>query len=618
MKTTLSLGKNHLQYIPGNNEAIYFTTNKEIQFNILSMNIGKLFFNSQGYFFQDNYQNFYDEINSIIYFNNGSIFEGDKEKEGFSLFDNNFLVNQNIELSINRKNNERRIDLSLENIYIDLIGNLKSFDLKNVKLKNGKFIIDNIKDIYYILNEDETSTIFENKIKVYEGQLSQIIKNNSIYLVKNGKGKSFKDSYEGEYLLNSRIGKGKFEKEVEEKFFFFGKDKIIFEKVGVKDNIKQYKVTNNEYLNIILEFINNNICVKITVKDIESQKTYYEINANLSNEHKLDGNGFVRDYKTGSLYFVNFNTNNIITNDLNNLQLQNKNFTFKEKYENTIEDILKNENEIEKMANIRNIEDMEEKINRLNTQYNSKLNFSVYMLSGIIYMSNSRKYGRDIEYFENIYRDIILNLKNLNQTDIDSVMKYILPNYALNFQKVENKNNLKDFIKRGIKCLAFFNENQFKKIFPLLDKSIQEELKKNYVNKNGVNGALILMDIDDNDNYVFITNLKTVKNKKYLIKVDSKKIDAIFYAVYFYESDLTRKEKIEYQKLKDFITRRLKLLLNTDKIKCPKCETYSSFELFNNTSKNIFICPSQKHCKIEMNSELLNKLIYESIFNENK
>jgi len=618
MKTTISIGKNHLQYIPGNNEAIYYTINKEIQFNILSMNTGKLFFNSQGYFFQDSYQNFYDAINSIIYFNNGSIFEGEKEKEGFSLFENNFLINQNIKLSISRMNDERRINLSLENIYKNLIENIKSFDLKKAKLKNGKFIIDNKKDIYYILNEGEASTIFENKIKIYEGELNQIIKNNSIYLIKNGKGKSFKDSYEGEYLFNSRIGKGKFEKETEEKFFFFGRDKIVFEKVGQKDNIKQYKVTNNEYLNVILEFINNDICVKITVKDIDSQKTYYEINANLSNEHKLEGNGFVRDYKTGSLYFINFNTNNIITDDLNNLQLQNTNFTFKEIYENTIKDILKNENEIEKMANLRNIEDMQEKINRLNIQYNSKLNLCVYMLSGIIYMSNSRKYGREIEYFENIYRDIILNLKNLNQTDIDSVMKIILPNYGLNFQKVENKNNLKDFIKRGIKCLAFFNDNQFKKIFPLLDQSIQEELRKNYVNKNGFNGALILTDIDDNDNYIFITNLKTLKNKKYLIKVDSKKIDAIFYAVYFYESDLTRKEKIEYQKLKDFITRRLKLLLNTDKIKCPKCETYSSFELFNNTSKNIFICPSQKHCKIEMNSELLNKLIYESIFNENK
>lgn len=617
MKTTISLGKNHLQYIPGNNEAIYFISNKELQFNILQINTGKLFFNSQGYFFQDNYQNLYDVINSIIYFNNGSIFEGDKEKEGFSLFKNNFLINQNIKLSTNRKNSERRINLLLlENIYKDLIDNLKSFDLKNIILKNGK-LIDN-KDIYYILTEGENSTIFENKIKIYEGELSQTIKNNSIYLVKHGKGKSFKDSYEGEYLFNSRIGKGKFEKEIEEKFFFLGKDKINFEKIGQNSNIKQYKITNNEYLNIILEFINNNICVKITVKDIDNLKTYYEINANLSNEHKLEGNGFVREYKTGSLYFVNFSTNNIITNDLNNLQLHYKNFSLKEIYENTIEDMLKNENEIEKIAYLRNIEEIQEKINRLNTPFNSKQNFCVYMLSGIIYMSNSRKYGRDIEYFENIYRDIILNLKNLNQTDIDIVMKKI---YGLNFQKVENKNNLKDYIKRGIKCLAFFNDNQFRKIFPLLDKSIQEELKKIYSsnrNKNGFNGALILTDIDDNDNYIFVANLKEINNKKYLIKVDSKNIDAIFYSVYFYESDLTRKEKMEYQRLKDFIAKRLKFLLNTDKIKCPKCETYSSFELFNNTSKNVFICPFQKHCKIEMNSELINKLIYESIFNQNK
>ena len=400
-----------------------------------------------------------------------------------------------------------------------------------------------------------------------------------------------------------------------------GKDKINFEKIEQTNNIKHYKITNNDYLNIILECINNNICVKITVKDIDNQKIYFEINANLSNEHKLYGNGFVRDYKTGCLYFVNFNTNSIITNDLNNLQLQNKNFTLKEIYGNTIENISKNENEIEKLANMRNQEDTEEKINKLNAQYNSKLNICIYMLSGIIYMSNSRKFGRNIEYFDNIYRNILLNLKNLNQTDIDNVMKKILPNYGLNFQKVENKNNLKDYLKRGIKCLAYFNESQFMKIFPLLDRSIQEELRKNYIenkDKDEFKGALILTDIDDNDNYIFITNLKSAKNNKFFIKVDSNKIDAIFYAIYFYESNLTIEEKKEFQRLKDFIAKRLKLLLNAEKIKCPKCQTFSSFELFNNIIKNVFICPSQRHCKIEMNSELLNKLIYESIFKENK
>ena len=302
---------------------------------------------------------------------------------------------------------------------------------------------------------------------------------------------------------------------------------------------------------LILKLIYFNFSIKNgNLLIIDNQKIYFEINANLSNEHKLYGNGFVRDYKTGCLYFVNFNTNSIITNNLNNLQLQNKNFTLKEIYGNTIENISKNENEIEKLANMRNQEDTEEKINKLNAQYNSKLNICIYMLSGIIYMSNSRKFGRNIEYFDNIYRNILLNLKNLNQTDIDNVMKKILPNYDLNFQKVENKNNLKYYLKRGIKCLAYFNESQFMKIFPLLDRSIQEELRKNYIenkDKDEFKGALILTDIDDNDNYIFITNLKSAKNNKFFIKVDSNKIDAIFYAIYFYESNLTIEEKRNFK-----------------------------------------------------------------------
>ena len=39
-------------------------------------------------------------------------------------------------------------------------------------------------------------------------------------------------------------------------------------------------------------------------------------------------------------------------------------------------------------------------------------------------------------------------------------MRDILPKYGLNFEKIEEENVLKEYLKKGIKCLASFYYNE--------------------------------------------------------------------------------------------------------------------------------------------------------------
>ena len=81
-----------------------------------------------------------------------------------------------------------------------------------------------------------------------------------------------------------------------------------------------------------------------------------------------------------------------------------------------------------------------------------------YSLSQLICIANARKYGRPLEKFEEVYKNIITPLGKAGKTnkEMEKIMKDILPEYGLKFEKID-KNNLKDYLKRGIKCLATFD-----------------------------------------------------------------------------------------------------------------------------------------------------------------
>ena len=86
----------------------------------------------------------------------------------------------------------------------------------------------------------------------------------------------------------------------------------------------------------------------------------------------------------------------------------------------------------------------------------------VYSLSEIIYMANARKYKRKLENFNEIYNKIIKKYGKPGKTNdqMETIMKEILPSYGLNYEKIEDEEKLKDFIKRGIKCIATFDLNK--------------------------------------------------------------------------------------------------------------------------------------------------------------
>jgi hypothetical protein len=80
-----------------------------IYFKYTNLNTGILFLDLQlfnGYMFFDKGQNFYDTWHKKIYFNNGSTFIGDEDKEAFILFDNFILMEKKIEDGIDQIKNE--------------------------------------------------------------------------------------------------------------------------------------------------------------------------------------------------------------------------------------------------------------------------------------------------------------------------------------------------------------------------------------------------------------------------------------------------------------------------------------------------------------------------------
>ena len=186
-----------------------------INFKYTNLRTGKLFLDLQlfnGYMFFDKEQNFYDIWQKKIYFNDGSIFTGDKDKEAFTLFDNFNLVEKNIKVGIDKIENEPEDEKkkNIENsIFKDLKTELENFDFNKIKLKNGKMTYLNGRRIHYI-HENILEEI-RNGIKIFEGEFIQEIKNKKIKLLFLGNAKSYNNEgtevAEFEFFYGQLIGR---------------------------------------------------------------------------------------------------------------------------------------------------------------------------------------------------------------------------------------------------------------------------------------------------------------------------------------------------------------------------------------------------------------------------
>ena len=304
---------------------------KPIKMKYYELTTGKLFISLkdfEGFIFYDKYNNFYNTIQKKIYFHDkGPIFVGDKDKEAFSLFDNYADIEKKIKDKRKQmKNCRNKKKNEIENEIIEELKNkLENFDLNKVILKNGKYYddSDSLNEGNYIFIQEKNYEFYENNIKRHIGYFIQTIKNNIIYIKGYGEYQIFYENYnyKGEIFYNKRIGKGKLSNQDNEKFYFFP-DGFLFEEIDFKeiesneDNIF-YKVRDDERL-ILIENKNaekNHNPVTIIVKDRYNKKIIYQIEVRKEKD-KLTGNGIVKDFRTGELLLVNFDTNNIISNDI--------------------------------------------------------------------------------------------------------------------------------------------------------------------------------------------------------------------------------------------------------------------------------------------------------------
>ena len=617
-----------------------------IYFKYTNLNSGILFLDLQlfnGYMFFDKELNFYDTWHKKIYFNNGSTFIGDEDKEAFILFDNFILMEKKIEDGIdqikNEPNDKEKKNIE-NNILKDLKSELENFDFNKIKLKNGKMTYSNSKKIHYI-HENILKEI--NGTKIYEGKFIQEIKDKKIKLLFYG-NVTDKD-IEAEFFYGYAIGRGYMidpnSNLRKNNWFYFDNDifKEGLEEIDKKDNIIVYKLVN-ERITLTKSIKNRNNPVTILVKDIENKSIIYEINAKMAKENKLKGNGFVKDFRTGEILLVNFNTFKIISkNPLDELPLcldreefvMNRKRLFEDidtKKRNYIKNKILKINEI--LNNGNQIEQLAKKINKIITE--SKINYLgtkdqkysgecwVYSLSEIIYMANARKYGRELEDFGKIYSYIIDQNPKSGKIDdkIEIIMDKVLPYYGLCYKKVDDISILENFLKDGIKCLAIFDLNNkewynFSSYYN--NKSIKEnqkvltkEILKRQIYKDIKEPdeikvhALILSELDNDNNLIFVNSWgKNCGNKeKFKAKIDCFE-SATFFAIYW--ENQTKKEEDDWNELNGDIKELLKELKS---IRCPKCKKSARIEYFDEDENKIgrLICPFQNKCKFNINDNI--------------
>ena len=115
-----------------------------INFKYHKLKTGKLFLylkGFDGYRFLDNNNNFYDLVENKIYFRNGLVFIGDKDK-AFSLFNNYDKMQLKLKETIEKRKNEDEAEKTrIEDEFCEeLKKELDNFDFKNIELKNGKYM----------------------------------------------------------------------------------------------------------------------------------------------------------------------------------------------------------------------------------------------------------------------------------------------------------------------------------------------------------------------------------------------------------------------------------------------------------------------------------------------
>ena len=600
-------------------------------FKCHQLQTGKLLFEPtifNGFMFLDNNNNFYDTFQKKIFFNNGEIFVGDFDKQAFSLFDNYDAIENKIKQSINminqtsNENNNLRNDIK-NNMCNELIKELSNFNFKNILLKNGKYYYTN-GNYHYI--HDNMFEFFENNNKICEGDLLQEIKDNLIYLTTYGNTKNYKNNHNGECFYNMYIGRCMVMDNI--KFWIVGNNVENFlQELEKKDKSIIYKISDER---ITLEqMYDKNFPVRIIVKDKNNKNIIYEINVKMSEQKKLYGNALIKDYRSGEILIVNINTNNIISNNILDdfplFQDKNEYITFTNNIRPKRENIIKNEIlKIDKIINDdKYIENIAEGINEEITKEKIKYlgvkdqvhtgECWVYSLSLLICLTNARKYGRKIENFKEIYNNIIANYYKNGKTDreMDIIMKDILNKYGLKHEKVENDYKLKDYIKKGFKCLTTFSLNNlewnnfknFSQNFKegmVLTKDILEQQNFNIINPNQLSGhSVILSHIDEYDNYTLINswgknwgNNGMFKTRKECLKNGS------FFVIYYDYNQLTKEENDSWAKLKNDIKLNLK---NMKYIRCPKCnrsDLIEKFEILDGLK-----CPYEQNCLFNINNQ---------------
>ena len=637
---------------------------------------GHLFYDFRlfnGYMFLDNHFNLFDKVHKRYYGYN-CFFIGDKDKIPFVLFDNDKdeYIDRKIKEGVEKMKKEQNetIKNKIEKDMTDeLIKELNNYRLENVKLKNGK----HIGHIYQVEVHDNRVECFRSNEKTYEGEFIQGNKGNDIAMFRHGKGKCFNDIglYEkypdtkSEFFYGERIGRGNIIDDKQEKFFFDGE---FYEKEK-KGDIIIYDTRDNFFEDYIILEINSkkeNNPGRIVIKDIDREKIIYEITVKMFKVDNLNflkpkGLGIVKDHRNNDILIVNFDSNNILShnlqdlyifldkeelnmNKINNNDLDNINpnqeiqINYPKEYiKNIISNVTQNNN-IEKLANKINEKIFEEKINYLGTQeQNCSKECWAYSLSKIICMTNARKYGRKLEDFNKIYNDLTSQFDKIVKTneDMEKIINVMLPKYNLFYYKIFNENILKNYLKSGIKCLVSFdltnkewvNFSQYYKTYQikpeekLLTKEIllrsiydiniekPDELSRHFE---------ILIDIDESNNYVFMNRWGENLGNKGIFKA---KIDClrncVFYGIYHNIYCLTNEEKNYWEILKSNIK---KATDEMNSIRCPICKRKAPIDKFYVKNNNKLICPFQEACVFDIrnNGDYEFEFIAEQIFYDKK
>ena len=270
----------------------------------------------------------------------------------------------------------------------------------------------------------------------------------------------------------------------------------------------------------------------------------------------------------------------------------------------------------------------------------------MHALTLLICYANARKYGRQLENFDKIYEIITKKFGCGAKTDeeIEKIMYFckIFPeldeldkeryekyknnkeiqDFGLHYTKLDIKDELviKDYVKRGIKCLLTFDLNNlewdnFCNYFT--DISIKQEdknltleiLEKDTEKYSEIEGhAVILSDIDDEGNYICMNswgkdwgNKGTFKAKKEYFK------QAAIHPIYFYETDLLENEKKAWIKLNEEIK---KYLNEMSFIRCPQCKRSARIENFEIVESCKLKCPYESRCVSDMSSDEETNLNY--------